>query len=367
MRKVVGDCYNNIVECKHDTWAPSVALRAGAGTERCLTQPWLFGVASKWFLDKSDKLDFMNAFLTNAQRDNNQHLFPQNCFQQFFLQNPLDYRQKVEIYKMTIKCNKGQASGAYVSPVTSTQAGPDPTTDVELAATLWDQSMRDVANTAIVPASSYNVTLATNGLGIAANIPVAGALDNPWELIQTAYPYRDLGCAPFRYRLGWIFPKLQSSVKVTKVFSKWIKARGTASFKVKEHWPKEIRPLDLLDRFVPTLSKGQSFFYFVRIRTAPMAHGNFQTENMANVFVPANTIGAIMKRLPVSICVRWERHWGTRNAGDHVPNYLVGTTLTSRWAINRTDTGLQNVGTAGMTIPVPYNTRMPAFGNSIAP
>lgn len=355
VRKIVGDCYNNIVDCQMINVCTPLA--------HTLTFPWLFGVASKWYVDRSDMLDFMNAFLTTAQVANNQHLYPQNCYQKFFIHNPLDYPQKIEVFKMTIKCNKGVGSAAYVSPTTSTQAGPDTVTDVELAALLWDQSMRDTANTAVVPCSTFNSILAVNGLGVAATVPAIGTA-TPWEECKTAIPWRDQNMGAFRERLGWIFPKLKATMKVTRVYNKRIPARGHGSFKVKENWPNEMRPLDLQDRYMPTLRKGHSFFYFMRISAAMHLMGG----NSGTTYGAATSCAQSMKVLPVQLIVNHHRVWGCRSAGDHIPNYLCGTTLTSRLKLTTADViSLQGAGGAGAIIPYYPNDRQPTFGNASAP
>lgn len=350
VRKIVGDCFNSIVDCRVLSWSNTFA--------QSTSFPNLFGIASSWFLDKSDMLDFMNAFLTTAQRDANQHIYPQNCVQKWQLHNPGNFPIIFEMYKMTIKCNKGQASGAYVSPTTSTQSGPDLTSDVELSSTLWDQSMRDVVNGAIVPCSSYNGVLAVNGLGIAATIPVAGAA-NPWEECKTAYPFRDLNSAAMKTRLGWIFPKLKSQVKISRVFKGVVPLKGHRTFRIKEKWPNEIRPLDLLDRYVPTLKKDYSYFYFIRARAGVMS---MAAANPLNATI-ATSFATSVRQLPVQLIVRHYREWGCRSAGDHIPNYLCGTTLTTRLrTIGDGSVVLQEAGGPGHVIPNP-EWGLPIQGN----
>lgn len=309
-----------------------------------LTYPYLFGVMTNWFQDRADYMNAVNTFMNATDYAANNHLFPQGCKKKWYIENASARPAHLQIFKCTVKCSGGTASGAYVTPTTTTMAAPDLTAFSEFTTPLFDQRMRDkttVGKINAVNMAADTILASNSATGGVTVYPLAG-VGTIWEQYAATTGARQTvsgGPPACTEKLSWIFPSMKKKLKVKQVFSKWLKPWDRQSWTEKESWPAMLTPQQLEDQAAPTYIKDQSHFYFVRGYSLP------------DFMYTGGGVGALTnvpnrRERPVQFVIQCTRTLGARQSGDHSPNYTVGPFMVAPMATG-VSTGIVQQTSAG--------------------
>lgn len=330
-----------------------------------LTFPYLFGIMTNWFQDRADYMNAVNKFMTATDYAANNHMFPQGCKKKWYIEAASARPQFLQIFKCTVKCSGDVASAAYMTPTTTTMAGPSLIAYSALAATLWDQRMRDPTVAGKIASGTLDTILASNSsTGVAVNVPVAGT-GNVWEAYDPTTNTRltESGGPPScKEKLSWIFPGMKKKVHVKQVFKKWMKPWERITFEENESWPHMLTPQQLEDINAPTYIAKQSHFYFVRAFSAPDIAYN-------GGGIAAGTNVPKRRERPVQFIIQLKRTIGARISGDHLPNYTVSDHVVAPLAtgvsttVTQQEAAATNATSGGVEISTGGVVFAPIWGN----
>lgn len=310
VRKIVGNCFNQINIWEDVLFAPAFASR--------LTNPTLFRIISGWFNTREEILRILNATLSGPSTtpgtdlNLNRHVWVQRAYDKLTLHTPGKLPVRYKLYRMRLKCrDNGATQGVYVEGTLPFAVG-----SAQAAANLpsgsywdfWNQTSRQGGDqSGFMPLYADGI-LAKNVSGVAVTAPTPGsdfeAGNNSAGTIANFHEHTSL---PF------IFPELKRKC-VVECVSKGVLLPGRRKvITVPNRMPPEFRPRDYISDNCPNFSR-YSYFYFLRA----YCHGPDFRYGQAtdNVFLPS-----VRYSHPVEVVCHMEKTFNFRAGGDSIPTF----------------------------------------------
>lgn len=331
MRKITGDCYNQIIVKD----SGSVIADSSSVTNR-QNYPCIFRVLSSWYNTREEMLRLLNATMSGPSTtvgtdlNLNKHLWLQGGVRVTqTIRNPNNYPIHVTIYKCSLKCPEvGATDGVYVEgtlpfAVGSGLSGVNLPTNV-----FWDffdQSMRqrtDVAADTSYMKVTGDYQLAGNSTGgYSSNPAIPG---NYWE---RAFGNPD--GADFRENmpLSWIFPNIKRKLRIRTVFNGWISALSSRTYSYSASCPSELRPRDYITNDTPNYSKHSYFLmaraYADRVMSVVQCGADQDDEQTAGLLQDRalTQVPSPWSRPPPNFILSEVRTFRLRRGGDSVPSF----------------------------------------------
>lgn len=329
MRKITGNCYNQIVVKDDGNIMSSVS--------NPIASSMIFRTLSYWYNTREDMLRLLNGTmsgpsnLAGSDLNTNKHLWIQGGVRVTqTIRNPRSYPVFVHIYKCNLKCpDAGQLPGAYIEGTLPFAYGSANSAFNRPENAYWDffdqssrQLMGSAADTAYMKFDGDS-QLAGNSTGGYPGGGNVALVDNFWEVTSgndSSMDFRE------KMSLSWIFPEIKKKLKVRTVFRGWIPACGSRTYTYRASMPSELRPRDYLTNDCMNFSK-YSYFLMIRAFAAPMmsslaSQGYMQSMDQAGR--DALALGSTpfgFWRPPVSLAFTESRTYRVRRQGDSVPSF----------------------------------------------
>lgn len=317
VRKIVGDCYNQVILYDQALITNSLGDAAANGTTR------LFRVATGWQNVREELLLLMNATLSAADIAANRHLWLQGQIKEHIrIRNPTNVPIHVELVKCTLKkCGSeyGYSAGVY-NPGTlpfvtgSANANNNRPEDDARYWTFWDQSSRESGAGAFVALNADHYLMHNSG----------GVYDLP--TVANSWERSDANLATFASYLhtndplSWVFPKLRAKCRIRTVFKGWIGPEGNKAINVPISVPREIRPRDIVANTWNNWRGGQSYFYFIRVHAKTNCAWNGNTQQVASSRPAGTYLGLDCEPLS-QVVLQSYRKYGIRAGSDSLPTF----------------------------------------------
>lgn len=320
IRKIVGDCYNQIR-------INDVAMQFGGsiplGGDISTINPNIFRVASSWYGTREEMLRLLNASLSGpsgtvtSQLGQNSHLWPMGgCRHRITLRNPTNYGVRFKLYAMHLKCDDpGYVPGVYSEPTLPFATGSAFTANNIPTSSYWkffNQDSREGGGGNLLSPCLSDPVFATN-IGGAYTAPTA---NSAWESSSTGTTVRrfDVLNTP----LSWVFPDLRRKLNVKLIGSGRIPGGGSQLVKYSAPMPPELRPRDYIADSKTNFSK-YSYFFFLRAESDPTPI-RVLDDTKAAVF-PDSLYYSPAIKLPAQLIIDNLRTFRFRASGDSLPTF----------------------------------------------
>lgn len=313
------------------------------------TFPRLFRICSTWYNTREEYLALIAAtmsgpsFTANTDMNLNKHLWIQRIIHKLRLTNPTNSPIHVEIFKIQLKCDDaGATPGVYLEPTLPFATGSAYANANAPSAPYWeffDQSSRQpiTASGASSAANWTNDTILSLNTGGIYSAPVGGNSNSQeWERADTGAN----GMRWERADLNFMFPKLRRKATVRRIFRKTIPAYTTKQTTIKETYPPELRPRDIIADSKTNFSR-HSYFLFISARSVGPIVRQTRVQDAA---ADRTSYQSPQYETPAQLIAYESRKYEVRRSGDSFPTFGRAFSESTAWL--NTPTGIKEFGTA---------------------
>lgn len=267
------------------------------------------------------------------------------------IHNPTTSPIKVEIFKISLKCDDAGATPGTFNEAAGPPNLPFATGSAFAAANLpsaaywefWDQASRQAmtASGSVTAASWVNDTILSLNTNGTYQAPVGGNIGGQrWEVgpdDQNGMRWDE------RTSLSFIFPNLKRKARIRRVVNAVIKPYETAQRTFRASAPSELRPRDYISNSKTNFSK-HSYFLFVKARAlGPVILQSRETgSSCVNYLSPWNEP---ITQLIIHDC----RDFQIRRSGDSFPTFGRQQVDSAAW-LNTTAAGILETGSPTVVV-----------------
>lgn len=272
--------------------------------------------------------------LALSDMNQNKHVWIQKLTHLLRLTNPCNYPVKVEVFMIKLKCDDaGQTPGVFVEPTIPFATGSATAAANQPISQYWeffDQSSRQPMTTSgsVTAASWQNDHILSHNTGGTYDAPQGDTTNTFWEIAMNSYQgMRWDENTP----LSFIFPNLRRKAKLKRVFKRTLMPLQTKQVKIRESFPRELRPRDYISDSKTNFSK-HSYCLFMRARAIGYVPetSDWKTGSDPQQY-PIDTFNSPWVELPAQVVVNEMRRISVRRSGDAFPTFARADINSAAW------------------------------------